>query len=139
MREKCFRYFYFILFYFIFFFGGGGGFFFFFVGGGGGDYFCGSLGKSQKSYKLEPAKISCHTVSLVYLNVFCFVDSLFLYLRKTIRKIVPFVGEKLQCIWIFFFNRVGTGYFLKINSQQEKPVCRCVVNAVRPFFTISQF
>ena len=25
-------------------------------------YFCGSLEKSQKSQKLEPAKISCHTV-----------------------------------------------------------------------------
>ena len=38
----------------------------------------------------------------------------------------------------FFFNRVGTGYFLKINSQKEKPVSPCVVNTVRPFFTISQ-
>ena len=58
-------------------------------------YFCGSLEKSQK---LEPAKISCHTVSLVYLNFVCFVDSLSLFLRKTIKKIVPFVGEKFQRI-----------------------------------------
>ena len=37
----------------------------------GGNYFCGSLEKWQKSTKLEPAKISCHTVSLVHdLNVF---------------------------------------------------------------------
>ena len=34
---------------------------------------------------------------------------------------------------------LGTGYFLKINCQQEKPMCPSVVNAVRPFFTISQF
>ena len=33
----------------------------------------------------------------------------------------------------------GTGYFLKINSQQEKPTCPSVVNAVRPFFRTSQF
>ena len=58
-----------------------------------GTYFCGSLEKSQK---LEPAKISCHTV--VYLNFVCFVDSLSLFLRKTIKKIVPFVGEKFQRI-----------------------------------------
>ena len=37
-------------------------------------------------------------VSLVYLIFFGFVDSLSLYLRKTIKKIVPFVGEKLQRI-----------------------------------------
>ena len=52
----------------------------------GGNYFCGSLEKSQK---LEPAKISCQTVSLVYLNFFCFVDSLSLYLSKTIKKNSP--------------------------------------------------
>ena len=34
---------------------------------------------------------------------------------------------------------LGTEYFLKINSQQEKPMCPSVVNAVRPFFTLSQF
>ena len=60
-----------------------------------GTYFCGSLEKSQK---FEPAKISFNTVSLVYLNFVCFVDSLPLFLRKTIRKIVSFVGEKLQRI-----------------------------------------
>ena len=54
----------------------------------GGNYcvllcFCGSLKKAQK---LEPAKISCHTVSLVYPNFVCFVDSLSLFLRKTIKK-----------------------------------------------------
>ena len=38
-----------------------------------GTYFCGSL---EKIAKLEPAKISCHTVSLVYLNFVCFVDNL---------------------------------------------------------------
>ena len=66
----------------------------------GGNYFCGSLEKWQKSTKLEPAKISCHTVSLVHdLNVFfCFFDSLSLFLRKTMKKIVPFVGKKLQRI-----------------------------------------
>ena len=58
-----------------------------------GTYFCGSLEKSQK---LEPAKISCYTV--VYLNFVCFVVSLSLFLRKTIKKIVPFVGEKFQRI-----------------------------------------
>ena len=39
MREKCLRLFLFA-----------------------GTYLCGSLEKSQKSQKLEPAKISCHTV-----------------------------------------------------------------------------
>ena len=33
---------------------------------------------------------------------------------------------------------LGTGYFLKINSQQEK-LCPSVVDAVRLFFMISQF
>ena len=32
----------------------------------GGNYFCGSLEKWQKLTKLKPAKISCHTVSLVH-------------------------------------------------------------------------
>ena len=36
-------------------------------------------------------------------------------------------------------SMLDTGYFLKVNSQQEKPMCPCVVNAVQPFFTISQF
>ena len=36
-------------------------------------------------------------------------------------------------------SMLGTGYFLKINSQQEKPRCPSVVNAERPFFKISQF
>ena len=35
-------------------------------------------------------------------------------------------------------SMLGTGYFLTINSQQEKPMCRSAVNAVRPFFTISK-
>ena len=34
---------------------------------------------------------------------------------------------------------LDTGYFLKINYQQEEPICPSDVNAVRPFFTISQF
>ena len=36
-------------------------------------------------------------------------------------------------------SMLGTGYFLKINSQQEKPMCPSVVNAVRLFLTIPQF
>ena len=34
---------------------------------------------------------------------------------------------------------LGTGNFLKINSQQEKLMCPSVVDAVRLFFMISQF
>ena len=48
--------------------------------------------------KIKTRKISCHTVTLVYLNFVCFVDSLSLFLRKTIKKIVRFVTEKLQRI-----------------------------------------
>ena len=36
-------------------------------------------------------------------------------------------------------SMLGTGHFLKINSQQEKPMWPSVLNALRPFFTISQF
>ena len=36
-----------------------------------------------KMAKIVKIKNSCHTVSLVYLNFFCFVDSLSLYFRKT--------------------------------------------------------
>ena len=36
---------------------------------------------ARKIVKLEPAKISCHTVTLVYLNFACFVDSLSLFLQ----------------------------------------------------------
>ena len=36
-------------------------------------------------------------------------------------------------------SMLGTGYFLKINSQQQRPMGPSVVNAVRLFFTISQF
>ena len=39
-----------------------------------------------KIAKTRNAKILCHTVSLVYLNFFCFVGSLSPYLRKTIKK-----------------------------------------------------
>ena len=35
-------------------------------------------------------------------------------------------------------SMLGTWYFLKINSQQEKPMCPSVVNAIRPFYTISK-
>ena len=59
-----------------------------------GTYFCGSLKKLQKLQKLEPAKVLCHMVSLVYLNFFVVVDSLPLYLRKTIRKIHPIRRRK---------------------------------------------
>ena len=53
----------------------------------GNFFFCGSLEKAQK---LEPTKISCHTVWLVYLvNFVCFVDSLSLFLRKAIKKNRP--------------------------------------------------
>ena len=48
-----------------------------------GTYFYGSLEKSQK---LEPAKISCHTVSLVCLNFVCFVDSLSLFFEENNEK-----------------------------------------------------
>ena len=34
---------------------------------------------------------------------------------------------------------LGTGYFLKIDSEQLKLMCPNVVTAVRPFFPISQF
>ena len=57
----------------------------------GGELFLWIAGKIAKIKNL------CHTVSLVYLNFFCFVDSLSLYFRKT-KKIVSFVGEKLQRI-----------------------------------------
>ena len=36
-----------------------------------------------KIAKIVKIKNSCHTVSLVYLNFFCFVESLSLYFRKT--------------------------------------------------------
>ena len=62
--------------------------------GGGGKLFLRIAGKIAKIVKI---KNSCHTVSLVYLNFFCFVHSLSLYFRKT-KKIVSFVGEKLQRI-----------------------------------------
>ena len=112
-------------------------FYFIFLGGrGGGHYFCGSLWKSQKSYKLEPAKISCHTVSLVYLNVFCFVDSLFLYLRKTIKKIVPFVGEKLQRIWNFFLIAWVLGTFWKLILSKKN---QCVLVSWMPHGRSSRY
>ena len=76
-------------------------FFFFFCWGGRG----GSLEKSQKSWKLEPAQISCHKESLVYLNVFRFVDSLSLYLRKTIKKSSR-SKEKIFSASEVFSNRV---------------------------------
>ena len=57
------------------------------------------LQMARKITKFEPAKISCLTVSLVDLNFVCFVGSLSLFWRKKIlKKIIPFVGEKLQCI-----------------------------------------
>ena len=36
-------------------------------------------------------------------------------------------------------SMLGTGYFLKIKCQQEKPMCPGVMSAVRLFFTRSQF
>ena len=67
--------------------------------------FCGSLEKSQN---LEPAKISCHTGTLLYLNFVCFVDSLSLFLLKTKnnkKKIVPLQKESFSASELFF-NRV---------------------------------
>ena len=58
-----------------------------------------------KIAKIRTRKISCHMVSLVYLNFVCFVDSLSLFLRKTIKKIVQFVTESFSASQIFF-NRV---------------------------------
>ena len=46
----------------------------------GGKLFLQIAGKIAKIVKI---KNSCHTVSLVYLNFFCIVDSLSLYFRKT--------------------------------------------------------
>ena len=39
-----------------------------------------------KIAKIVIIKNSCHTVSLVYLNFFCFVDSLSLHFRETTKK-----------------------------------------------------
>ena len=47
-----------------------------------------------KIAKTRNAKILCHTVSLVYLNFFCFVGSLSLYLTKTIKKNRPVQRRK---------------------------------------------
>ena len=51
---------------------------------------------SEKLYRntLRPADISCHTVSLVYLNFARFVVS-FVTIFAENKKLVPFVGELL--------------------------------------------
>ena len=59
-----------------------------FFWGGGRKLFLRIAGKIAKIVKI---KNSCHTVSLVYLNFFCFNDSLSLYLGKQ-KKIVSFVS-----------------------------------------------
>ena len=58
--------------------------------GGGGKLVLRIAGKMAKIYKLEPAKISCHTVSLVHdLNFFCFFDSLSLFFEENNKKNRP--------------------------------------------------
>ena len=57
---------------------------------------CGSLEKSQK---LEPAKISCHTVSLVYLNFVCFVESSSPFLKTVKDKKTP-EGVYAGCVGV---------------------------------------
>ena len=60
--------------------------------------------------------------------------------RSTVWKSV--YPLQLDCTYLTrtkILSMPGTGCFLKINSQQEKPTCPSVVNAVRPFFRTSQF
>ena len=68
----------------------------------GGKLFLQIAGKIAKIVKI---KNSCHTVSLVYLNFFCFVDSLSLYFRKT-KKRSSRSYEKSFSAYEIFFNRV---------------------------------
>ena len=70
--------------------------------GGRGKLFLRIAGKIAKIVKI---KNSCHTVSLVYLNFFCFVDSLSLYFRKT-KKRSSRSYEKSFSAYEIFFNRV---------------------------------
>ena len=53
-------------------------------------------GKIAKN--LNAQKCRATGVSLVYLNFVCFVDSMSLFVQRTIKKIVAFVGEKRQRI-----------------------------------------
>ena len=63
----------------------------------GGNLFLRIDGKMVKIAKIRTRNnFVPHGISS--LSKLCFVDSLWLFLRKTIKKIVPFVGEKLQRI-----------------------------------------
>ena len=66
----------------------------------GGDYFNLRIaGKIAKIVKIRTRKnFVPHGISSLSELFFCFVDNLSLYLRKTIKNFVPFVGEKLQRI-----------------------------------------
>ena len=77
------------------------------------NFFCRWLEKSQK---LEPAKISCHTVSVVYLNFVCFGDSLSLFLRKKILKNHPVRTRKASVHLKFSLIACN-----KIELQLERP------------------
>ena len=128
MREKCFRYF--ISFYFILFF---------FLGGGGRWLFLRIAGKIAKIVQIRTRKkFVPHGISSLS-ERFLFCWQLVSIFGENNWKNRPVRRREASAHLKFFFNRVGTGYFLKINSQQEKPMCPSVVNAVRPFFTISQF
>ena len=77
------------------------------------NFFCRWLEKSQK---LEPAKISCHTVSVVYLNFVCFVDSLSLFLTKKFLKNHPVRTRKASVHLKFSLIACN-----KIELQLERP------------------
>ena len=63
-------------------------------------------GKIEKIVKIRTRKnFVPHGISSLS-ELFCFVDSLSLYLRKTIKKIAPFVKEKSFSASEIFFNRV---------------------------------
>ena len=56
--------------------------------------------------KFEPAKMSCHTVSLVYLNFVCFVDSMSLFLQRTIKKNRPVRRRKTSAHLKFLLRAI---------------------------------
>ena len=70
---------------------------------GGGGLFLRIAGKIAKIVKI---KNSCHTVSLVYLNFFCFNDSLSLYLGKQKKNRLVRIIKKSFSAYDIFFNRV---------------------------------
>ena len=68
------------------------------IWGGGGIIFADRWKNRKNPKKIQPATISCHTVSLVYLNFFSFCCQLVSIFEENNKKVVPFVGEKLQRI-----------------------------------------